>query len=120
MRTLHNALRWLHLKKKSMDARMRRVSLGMVVYLIWEERNRRVFEGKTRGVNTAFRRFQVLFYIIFHFHEKDHSLFHVGLWELQWSWEVFPNLLLYLGGSGSMFVVRGFKSMSLVFLFYAD
>ncbi|KAI5581134.1 hypothetical protein BDE02_08G201100 [Populus trichocarpa] len=78
MRTLHNALRGLHPKKKSMEARMRRVLLGIVVYLIWEERNQRVFERKTRGVNITFKRLQVLFYIIFHFHEKDHSLLHVG------------------------------------------
>ncbi|KAJ6976235.1 hypothetical protein NC653_031932 [Populus alba x Populus x berolinensis] len=70
MRTLHSALCWLHPKKKSMEPRMRRVSLGKMVYLIWEERNRRVFEGKTRGVNIAFRRFQLLFYIIFHFHRR--------------------------------------------------
>jgi hypothetical protein len=38
-----------------MEARMRRVLLGIVVYLIWEERNRPVFEGKTIGVNITFR-----------------------------------------------------------------
>jgi len=49
---------------------MRRVSLGITVYLIWEERNKRVFDGKTSGVDTVFRRFQILFYIVFHFYEK--------------------------------------------------
>jgi hypothetical protein len=36
------------------------------------------FEGKTRGVDVVFRRFQILFYIIFHFHEKDHFLLRGG------------------------------------------
>jgi len=78
MMTLNSALRGLHPKKKSLEARMRRVSLGIMVYLIWEKRNKRVFEGKTREVDAVFRRFQILFYIIFHFHEKDHSLLYVG------------------------------------------
>jgi hypothetical protein len=34
-----------------MEFRMRRVSLAITVYLLWEERNRRVFEGKTREVD---------------------------------------------------------------------
>jgi hypothetical protein len=33
---------------------------------------------------------------------------------------VFPCLLLCLGGSGSILVVRGFKSMLLAFLSYVD
>jgi hypothetical protein len=61
-----------------MEARMRRVSLGITVNLFWEERNKLVFEGKTRGVDVVFRRFQILFYIIFHFHEKDHFLLRGG------------------------------------------
>ena len=78
MHSLSSALRWLHPHKRSMQARMNRVSLGLVVYLIWEERNRRVFDGNSRDVNIVFRRFQVLFYVIFHFHERDHSLLQVG------------------------------------------
>jgi len=76
--SLNSALRGLHPKKKSMEARMRRVSLGITVYLFWEERNKLVFEGKTRGVDVVFRRFQILFYIIFHFHERDHFLLRGG------------------------------------------
>ena len=76
--SLNSALRGLHPKKKSMEARMRRVSLGITVNLFWEERNKLVFEGKTRGVDVVFRRFQILFYIIFHFHEKDHFLLRGG------------------------------------------
>lgn len=78
MMSLNSALRGLHPKKKSMEARMRRVSLGITVYLFWEERNKLFFEGKTRGVDVVFRRFQILFYIIFHFHEKDHFLLRGG------------------------------------------
>ena len=78
MSMLHNALRWFHPKNRSIEARMIRVSPSIVVYLIWEKQNRRVFEGKTRSVNSVFRRFQVLFYIIFHFHEKDQTILHVG------------------------------------------
>jgi hypothetical protein len=52
-----------------MEFRMRRVSLAITVYLLWEERNRRVFEGKTREVDAVFRRFQILFYTVFYFHE---------------------------------------------------
>ena len=78
MHSLSSALRWLYPHKRSMQARMNRVSLGLVVYLIWEERNRRVFDGNSRDVNIVFRRFQVLFYVIFHFHERDHSLLQVG------------------------------------------
>ena len=72
--SLSSALRWLHPKKKNMASRMRKVSLGIVVYLIWEEWNRRIFYGNSRDVNIVFRRFQVLCYTIFHFHERDHSL----------------------------------------------
>jgi hypothetical protein len=78
MLTLNNVIRGLHFQRNNIKARMRRVSLGITVYLIWEERNKQVFDGKTRGVNTVFRRFQILFYIVFHFYEKDYFLLHVG------------------------------------------
>jgi hypothetical protein len=57
---------------------MRRVSLGITVYLIWEERNKRVFDAKSREVDVMFRRFQILFYTVFHFHEQDHLQLAVG------------------------------------------
>ena len=78
MLTLNNVIRGLHSQRNNIKARMRRVSLGITVYLIWEERNKRVFDGKNRGVDTVFRRFQILFYIVFHFYEKDYFLLHVG------------------------------------------
>jgi hypothetical protein len=61
-----------------MEFRMRRVSLAITVYLLWEERNRRVFEGKTREVDAVFRRFQILFYIVFYFHEINPFKLRVG------------------------------------------
>jgi hypothetical protein len=45
MSTLNSALRGLISRKKALEARMRRVSLGIVVYLIWEERNKRIFDN---------------------------------------------------------------------------
>jgi len=61
-----------------MKALMRRVSLGITVYLIWKERNKQVFYGKIKEIDIVFRRFQTLFYIVFHFYEKDHFLLQVG------------------------------------------
>ena len=102
MNSLSSALCWLHPKTRNIAARMRRVLLGIVVYLIWEEHNRRIFYGKSRDVTTVFRRFQVLFYIIFHFHERDHSLLHVDWWSMDGIpllavWVLF----LWVGVSGS-------------------
>ena len=57
---------------------MRRFSLGLTVYLIWEEKNKRIFDDTCITVETIFRKFQVLFYIVFHFHEKDHHILNVG------------------------------------------
>ena len=78
MLTINSALRGLYPKRSNLVSRMRRVSLGITVYLIWEERNKRVFDAKSRGVDTLFRRFQILFYIVFHFHEQDHCQLVVG------------------------------------------
>jgi len=49
---------------------MRRVSLVILVYLIWEERNRHIFNNTAKSVETIFRKFQILFYTILYFHEK--------------------------------------------------
>jgi hypothetical protein len=70
--TLNKSLHGLNSKRSNLEFRMRRVSLTITVYLIWEERKKWVFYGKSRGVDTVFRSFQILFYIVFHFHEKDH------------------------------------------------
>jgi len=78
MTTLYSALRGLRFRKSNLEARMRRVSLGIGVYLISEERNKRIFEGKCLGVDRVFRRFQILFYTILHFHVADHSRLDVS------------------------------------------
>jgi len=78
MSSLRSALRGLNSKRSNMESWMRRVSLAITVYLIWEERNRRVFDAQSREVDSVFRRFQILFYIVFHFHEKNHLQLAVG------------------------------------------
>jgi hypothetical protein len=78
MTTLKSAVRGLSTRKKNLEARMRRVSLSMIVYLIWEERNKRIFEGKSVLPALVFRKFQILFFMVFHFHEKNHFLINVA------------------------------------------
>ena len=78
MSSLRSAIRGLNSKRSNMKSRMRRVSLAITVYLIWEERNRWVFDAQSREVDSVFRRFQILFYIVFHFHEKNHQQLAVG------------------------------------------
>jgi len=46
----------------NVEAKIRRVSLGLTVYLIWEERNRRLFDDSSVSVEKIFRKFQILFY----------------------------------------------------------
>ncbi|KAJ6923559.1 hypothetical protein NC652_017016 [Populus alba x Populus x berolinensis] len=41
---------------------MHRVSLGILIYLIWKERNKRVFDNSCIPVSLVFHRFQILFY----------------------------------------------------------
>jgi len=76
--TLTSAIRGLNSGGNNLEARMRRVSLGLTVYLIWEERNKRIFDGKNTSVGNIFRKFQIMFYTIFHFYEKDHHILNVG------------------------------------------
>jgi hypothetical protein len=78
MMTLTSAIRGLHSGGNNLEAQMRRVSLGLMVYLIWEERNKIMFYGKSTLVGNTFRKFQVIFYIVFHFYEKDHHILNVG------------------------------------------
>jgi hypothetical protein len=78
MQTLINAIQGLHSQRNNLEARLRRVSLGITVYLIWEERNKRIFDGQSKEIATMFRRFQILFYIVFHFYEKDYLILYVG------------------------------------------
>ena len=93
MFTLNNAVKGLNLKWKSVVARMRRVSLNIVVYLIWEQRNRRVFENTCSLVDSLFQKFQVILYMILYFHESNHLIINVGWlhWWLTWGiflWDV--------------------------------
>jgi hypothetical protein len=78
MQTLISAIQGLHSQRNNLEARMRRVSLGITVYLIWEERNKRIFDGQSKEIATMFKRFQILFYIVFHFYEKDYLILYVG------------------------------------------
>jgi len=96
MTTLYSALRGLRFRKSNLEARMRRVSLGSGVYLIWEERNKRIFEGKCLGVDRVFRRFQILFYTIFHFHAANYSRLDVGWVYFAFAVEVASLLLMAL------------------------
>ncbi|KAJ6932534.1 hypothetical protein NC651_008083 [Populus alba x Populus x berolinensis] len=78
MSTLFSAIRGLNGRSKELKPRMRRVSLALLVYLIWDERNNHIFAQKSTFIDATFRRFQILFYTVLHFHEKDHSLYHVA------------------------------------------
>jgi hypothetical protein len=71
-------VRGLPSRKKNLEARMRRASLSMIVYLIWEERNKRIFEGKSTLPDLVFRKFQILFFMVLHFHEKNHTHINVA------------------------------------------
>ena len=62
--TLTSAIRGLNSGGNNLEARMRRVSLGLTVYLIWEERNKRIFDGKNTSVGNIFRKFQIMFYTV--------------------------------------------------------
>ena len=76
--TLTSAIRGLNSGGNNLEARMRRVSLGLTVYHIWEEINKRIFYGKNTSVGNIFRKFQIMFYTVFHFYEKDHHILNVG------------------------------------------
>ena len=102
MTTINSAIRGLHLKGKIVVTRMKRVSLNIVVYLIWEERNKRVFENSSSHVEPIFQCFQVLFYMILRFHQCDPLTSSWSLWlwhSLVWSmksWSGFLGMLLFL------------------------
>jgi len=72
--TLNRVIRVLSNNEKGLQPRMRRVSLAFLVYLIWEERNRRIFTNTAKSVEVIFRKFQILFYTILYFHKKSPSL----------------------------------------------
>ena len=78
MMSLISALRGLNTGGQSMESRLRRISLGITVYIIWEERNNRVFHSTQLSVRKVFRKFQNMFFTIFHFREKDHHKLNFG------------------------------------------
>jgi hypothetical protein len=86
MSTINSVVRGLHLKGKIAVTRMKKVSLSIVVYLIWEERNIRVFENSCSLVESIFQRFQVLFHMILHFYKQNHlrTNFRWLVWWLLW------------------------------------
>ena len=76
--SLLSAARGLSGNKKDVNSRMCRVSLAILVYLIWEERNRRIFDGSSSSIAQLYKKFQVSFFMIFLFHETDVSMLNVG------------------------------------------
>jgi len=80
MPTLNRAVRVLSNNEKGLQPRMRRVSLAFLVYLIWEERNRRIFTNTAKSVEVIFRKFQILFYTILYFHKKNPLAYNVASW----------------------------------------
>ena len=54
MSTINSAMRGLPCKMKTLVARMRKVSLCILVYLIWEERNKRTFDDKSTSLALPF------------------------------------------------------------------
>lgn len=78
MATLNSAIRGLTSNKKGLQLRMRRVSLALVVYLIWEERNIRVFDNIDKSINLIFRKYQIMFYTILYFHDKNPMAYNVA------------------------------------------
>jgi hypothetical protein len=103
MSTFTSAMRGLPCKRKTLVARMWRASLCILVYLIWEERNKRIFYDKSTSPALLFRKFQIIFYMILHFHEKDHTLINVAWWFLRWKspmpgWAICGCLMLRVLG----------------------
>ena len=78
MSSLSSAIRGLCRGGNNADSRMRRVSLGILIYIIWEERNNRLFDSTSTSIPSLFRKFHTLFFLVFHFHEQDHFSLHVG------------------------------------------
>jgi hypothetical protein len=81
MTSLYSDVRGLKASGKSLENIMRRLSLGLLVYLIWKERNGRIFEHKTTSANLLFRQFQIMFYTILYFHDKNPYAFNGCEWD---------------------------------------
>jgi hypothetical protein len=54
MSTINSAIYGLPSSRSNTASRMRRVSLGILIYLIWEERNKRVFNSSCNPVFFVF------------------------------------------------------------------
>jgi hypothetical protein len=54
MSSLSGALRGLSGRSKGLHQRMRRVALPLLVHLIWNERNKRLFEHVSKSVDAVF------------------------------------------------------------------
>lgn len=78
MSALTSAIRDVKNKGKRLESYMRRVSLALLMYLIWEERNKRLFDSPSKPVSVIFCRFQVLFYTIMYFHEKNPLAYNIA------------------------------------------
>jgi hypothetical protein len=78
MNTISSVVQGLNIRGENVVTRMKRVSLSIIVYLIWEERNQRVFENSCTLVESVFKRFQVLFYMILYFYERNHPQISVS------------------------------------------
>jgi hypothetical protein len=78
MSIIVSAIRGLSPRGRNKEAKMRRVSLGLTIYLIWVERNKRLFDNCSVSVEMIFHKFQVMFYTIFHFYDQNHLDLQVG------------------------------------------
>lgn len=79
------------------NSRMRHASLGILVCIIWEEWNKRILDGTCTPIASLFRKFQILFYTIFHFHEHDHFALHIG-----WCYALCSLATLHFGCAGCL------------------
>lgn len=78
MSALTSAIRGVKNKGKRLESHMRRVALALLMYFIWEERNKRLFDSPSKPVGVIFYRFQVLFYTIMYFHEKNPLAYNIA------------------------------------------
>jgi hypothetical protein len=67
MSTINSAIRDFLSGKNNLVGRMCRVSLAILIYLIWEERNKRVSDNSCTSVSFVF--LQIPDSLVLHFHE---------------------------------------------------
>jgi len=100
--------------------RMWRVSLGILIYLIWEERNKRIFDNTCKRVSFVFRKLQVMFFTVLHFHENNHFNLQFGGWWLSAFLSALPALAgfvssVFLEALRFCFSVRSSKGRLVLF-----